>query len=425
MPEPILWLRIIPGRLRWRPTARLVLPLVITWLTACAHADPGPDRERFLAAEQALQQGRQVEFQALRAQLADYPLLPYLDYEALMLDLGNARRDDVLRFLQNYANTPLAWPLRAAWLNRLAQAQDWATYLTDYRPTSQVNLRCYYHRAQLAMGQTAQAWAGARELWLTGRSQPPSCDALFEAGRASGILGVDEVWQRIELAMTAGNLTLAEHLQGWLPANQRPLLSLWLKAVQEPKAFLLGPVPPDNPRLGLITSQAMRKAARVDPFWLYDHWAPITEKFALGTQREAELRAYLALMLAIDDHPATLTVMDALPPAQIDASVRGWRLRWALRRANWPLVLTAYQALSPQEQQDERWRYWQARALEASRSTGRGAADLCRTGPAAQLFRLSRGRPDQTALRLHASASASACRDRAGRACQTRLPASV
>lgn len=345
----------------------LVLPVLIASMATWAHAaDRASDRELFLAAEQALEQHHQEEFQSLRNELADYPLLPYLDYEALTLEIRSAKRESVLAFLQTYANMPLAWSLRSAWLNQLAQAQDWSTYLADYRATANVSLQCYYYRAQLATGQQSQAWAGARELWLTGRTQPAACDELFDAWRASGTFSMDDLWRRIELTMAAGNVELAQHLLPMLPTNQRPILNLWLKSLQDPKTFLLNPLPPDNPKLHLIATQAMRKAARLDPYWLYDHWAQIIEKFQLEAQTELDLRAYLAVMLAIDDHPATLSVIDALPPAQVDGAVRGWRLRWALHRANWPQVLAAYEALSPQERQDERWRYWQARALEAT-----------------------------------------------------------
>ena len=56
-------------------------------------------RSEFLAAEQALQRGKTKEFQRLKAQLRDYPLYPYLEYEALRKHLSPGKRGEVDRFL--------------------------------------------------------------------------------------------------------------------------------------------------------------------------------------------------------------------------------------------------------------------------------------------------------------------------------------
>lgn len=46
-------------------------------------------------------------------------------------------------------------------------------------------------------------------------------------------------------------------------------------------------------------------------------------------------------------------------------SQRGWALRAALREQDWQGVFDAFARLSPKQQSEDHWRYWQARALQA------------------------------------------------------------
>ena len=41
---------------------------------------------------------------------------------------------------------------------------------------------------------TEEAWQGAKELWLTGKSQPNACDKLFGVWRASGTQDRWRIW---------------------------------------------------------------------------------------------------------------------------------------------------------------------------------------------------------------------------------------
>ncbi len=57
-------------------------------------------------------------------------------------------------------------------------------------------------------------WQGAKELWLTGKSQPNACDKLFSVWRASGKQDPLAYLERIRLAMKAGNTGTVTVLAG-------------------------------------------------------------------------------------------------------------------------------------------------------------------------------------------------------------------
>ena len=110
-------------------------------------------RATFVKAEAALNRGAVGEFNRLRSGIRDYPLYPYLDYEALSRRLDQASKGDVQQFLTRYGTTPLAPRLRANWLNQLARQRRWSDYLRFYQPTKNIGRRCHYLHALIATGK--------------------------------------------------------------------------------------------------------------------------------------------------------------------------------------------------------------------------------------------------------------------------------
>ncbi|MBT8428870.1 MAG: lytic murein transglycosylase, partial [Gammaproteobacteria bacterium] len=97
-----------------------------------------------MKAEAALKRGSMVEFDRLRRSIRDYPLYPYLEYQALLQRLDRASNEDVQRFLSRYGATPLASRLRANWLEQIAGQKRWSDYLSFYRPTGNISRRCHH-----------------------------------------------------------------------------------------------------------------------------------------------------------------------------------------------------------------------------------------------------------------------------------------
>jgi len=66
-------------------------------------ADPAAQRQRFPLVWEAAQHGPDAAWRALAAGLESYPLYPYLEFAALKQRIGDAKREDVDKFLA-------AWP---------------------------------------------------------------------------------------------------------------------------------------------------------------------------------------------------------------------------------------------------------------------------------------------------------------------------
>ncbi len=93
----------------------------------------------------------------------------------------------VKNFIDANPTLPQRVPLRSRFVNELARRSDWRGLLafSPDKPTS-TEAQCNYYYAKLSVGQSQEAWSGAKDLWLTGKNQPGACEPLFSAWRDSG-----------------------------------------------------------------------------------------------------------------------------------------------------------------------------------------------------------------------------------------------
>lgn len=352
--------------LRPRP-AWLWLALLLPLLAAAAPDPYETQRRLFVSAEAALKLGDRSLYQRLRRGLADYPLYPYLVYGDLSGRLAQAPAAEVREFLDSYADTPLAPRLRRTWLKRLAAQERWEDYLRDFRDLRDAALECWRRQALLARGDTRAALDGIEAIWLHGRSRPDACDPLFARWRDGGGITRERVWRRFALAMDAGERGLARYLAGLLPAAERRLAELWLEVDKQPALVLVAErFDRADPRSAEILLHGLKRWSRADSVAAAAALDRVKSRHALPRDGLLDLERRLALYVASRGDPSAAGRLAALPEAVVDAEVREWRVRVALQRRDWARTLHWLDRLDPEQQQADQWRYWRARALEAS-----------------------------------------------------------
>ena len=200
-------------RVVWRLLAASVCVMAVS---QAVHADSlDEQRNRYAQIKQAWDNKQMDTVQALMPTLKDYPLYPYLEYRQITDDLMNQPTVTVNNFIQANPTLPPARNLQSRFVNELARREDWRGLLafSPEKPNA-TEAQCNYYYAKWATGQQEEAWAGAKELWLTGKNQPNACDSLFSAWRASGKQDPLSYLERIRLAMKAGNTRLVTTLAG-------------------------------------------------------------------------------------------------------------------------------------------------------------------------------------------------------------------
>ncbi len=343
--------------------------LLLAGAVAAAGATPPPrtdlaaQRGGFTRALETAESRPLAEFPAAARTYAQHPLAPYLDYAALRRQLDRADAKTIKAFLDAHPDLPVSTALRDQALRALARREDWAGFRTLYTASADAELRC----AELLSRRSASpdaAWTDAGlALWLTGRSQPARCDAVFDVLRQRGLLTAERTLERIALAATEHNLGLMRHLARRLPAAQAERVTGYAD-------YLAAPAPsrtagwPDDPLSRRIALLGVTRVAKGDPGAAEALFAALSVRLGFDAAQRGEALNQIALWSAASYLPDSVRRFDAVPAEAWDARLHEWRFREALARGDEPAALAAI-ALMPQAQRSEtRWRYFEARLRE-------------------------------------------------------------
>jgi soluble lytic murein transglycosylase len=342
-----------------------IAALLASTSAAATAASTAQQRQRFLEARSALEQGDSARFAKLTAQLSDYPLYPYLVYWQ-MERMDNLDRQRTYTFLSTYGDAPFVTPLREQWLGQLASQERWDQYLTDYRPSRRSELRCHYHYAQLQGGNEAAAWAGARDLWLSPERQDNACNRLFEAWQKSGELTSALRRQRLDLALQAGNMEFATQLATSFSEEERARVALWRQIHKRPSTLIeTRSLQKDNDDNRELIVYGLKRLTRSDARKAAQLWREFESRYRFTEMQRTELLNTLVVRLALDGDASALDWFAQIPAEAQQSESRQWAVRVALRHQRWNDALALLRSLPANERRDEEWQYWMARSLES------------------------------------------------------------
>lgn len=348
----------------------LSLTLLMLPLQQLAAATSGinlnQQRILFQTARDALKNGRHEQYQKLAQQLQEYPLYPYLEYWRITQNLPKADSATVEQFLTQYADTPLANRLRLNWLEQLAKEEQWPQFITFYTPGNSAEQECYYRRALYKTGDKQAAFKGLDKLWLTADALPRVCDPLFSAWREAGVLSEELVWRRVELLMQEGDVYEAHALESYLSKEQRNWAELWREVHLHPETMLTDQRLKENTPINrTILAHGVRRLARLNPLMAAEAWNKLIMEYGFSEEEFNRTETQIALALARTKAPEAMKWLTSLT-TQENPAVREWRVLTAINQGKWDEALLWMNQLTAEEQRNERWQYWRARAFEAT-----------------------------------------------------------
>lgn len=326
-------------------------------------------RALFRAADKALTLGDLASYNALRADLARYPLLPYLEYKALVQRLEQTSDQEIETFLLRFSDTPLSERLRYQWLKRAAKRGDDATLIRFYRGTEDLDLECQVRASLLRAANTEKAIADFAQTWTIGSALPSSCDPVISYWQQQNLLTPELVWQRIRIATRASNSRLVSELVKLLPATAKPAALLYPRVHANP-----GLISDENlfsvsdPKYREIALYGLQRLAYRDLTAALSLWNALEQRFQFSPSERAQTQILMGILLAQDQREEALPWLMNVNADQETPRVREWRVRSAIFNQNWPLVLVSIGWLDEKQQAETRWRYWYARAIEKTGS---------------------------------------------------------
>lgn len=319
----------------------------------------------FLAAHDAFRAGDAVKLERFSQRLINTPLKVYVDYYQLRLDLENADMEAVKDFLSRPEDTPIIDRLRGEWLRLLGKKQQWDLFDEEYPRLldEDTELACYALQSRLR-DQEQAALGESRTLWFNGKSQPDSCGPPFEAALEAGVIGERDVWQRLRLALEAGNVSLAKQLAEKLRGNYAVSPAALGSAAADADRYL-EKLALNNAGKGqrMVALFALHRLAKQSPELSVARWKKIAAHFTKAEQHY--FYGWLAYEAARKLDDRALQWFKAAANTPLNERQSAWRVRAALRAQDWPEVLAGINAMSEQQQSETAWQYWKARALQA------------------------------------------------------------
>ena len=318
----------------------------------------------FLAAHDAFRAGNATRLEQFAQRLNKTPLEVYARYYRLRLGLENAGVKEVKDFLSRPEDTPMIDRLRGEWLKLLGKKQQWDLFDAEYPRlvNEDTELTCYALQSRLR-NQEQVALRETRGLWFSGKGQPESCGAPFEAAISAGIISEQDIWQRLRLTLETGNVSLAMQLAERLTGNYAvPPAALKSAAADADRYLEKLTLNKTNEGQRAVALFALQRLAKQSPELAATRWSSIAAHFPEAEQHY--FHGWLAYEAARKLDGRALQWFKAAANAPLNEQQSAWRVRAALRAQDWPEVLASINAMG-ERQRDTAWQYWKARALQA------------------------------------------------------------
>ncbi len=323
------------------------------------------ERLYYLEAQKALDKKQLTRYEQILPRLKNYPLLPYLEYQAISETLASRPTKKVTQFFERYPNSFLSERLRHRWLRTLASQARWTEYQQFYDPNlDDAELACLNLRARLETGDKA-ALTAVEPLWDIEKPQSKACDPVFAEWAQAGLLTPAILWSRYTKTVQADEVNLANTLaQQMLPAQQAKALQ-YQNIANTPRLILqteLFDAQSTESRASIALG--LQRFGQSDAVGADELWKNFEKKGSFTEDEKIHIHYVLALQLLRQDQDTRAEQLVTAVPNLSHADLLEALIREALRKQDWEKSYRWISRLPSDVQKSERWSYWQARIME-------------------------------------------------------------
>lgn len=348
-----------------------------------------------IAAQDAYRRGDapRVAAAAREVTALGHPLAPWVQYWEFAPRLSRATPAEVDAFLARWSGSYVEQRVRTDWLRQLGLRRDWTAFRQHYaklRSQDDREVACYAIVIEHLDGKAVAD--RARQAWLAQRDADDGCAYMARTLHGAGVFGPRDVWQKVRLSTEQSRYSAARAaltLTGPVPAGASNWWSQPEKTLARAPATRQADAYDALALARLAAANPARAAQRLEGGWSSRlpgdwtawTWAQVGRHAAIKLQPDAIAHYRKAEAAALRGGGRLQVGDDAL----------AWQVRAALRSqpTDWRLVRAAIDGMTAEEQKDEAWTYWGARADAAVAASGSGG-DAARAGSRATLESLAR-----------------------------------
>ena len=321
--------------------------------------------------------------------IAGHPLEPLAAYWTLKSRLEEATAVEVQAFFKRYSGSYYEDRLRNDWMLLLGKRQDWVALQAAHRAfrmNDDRDITCYEWQAQLALGQAAAPSASPLittktlvAFWQQQTGRDEACLGAVTQLLRLGLISPEVVWTRArDAAMRADKEAFIDAV-ALVEPGQRVLAT---QLYNDPQAFLNTRKAQPKKAAGNWLSVALIRLTMRDYDAVMDvlaFWLPY-----LNADQQTWVNATVATREAMRLDNSAHTRFATTRNDQLSDTQLEWKVRAALRAADWDSVLQTTRDMPLTVAQQPAWVYWRARALT---SVHDGLRNERNTGLATQLLK--------------------------------------
>ena len=300
------------------------------------------------------------------------PLAPYPQYWWLSTSLslaasfGVANASEIRAFLSANPNSVVAEGLRREWLKTLGKSDEWTLFSAEIPLLNSDDTEITCHNWRYRLGRNERdTLTEAKAFWNTARPAPDACDEVFARLAAEKMLLAADTWARVRTLLENNQLTEARKSAAMVPGIPANFERFTAEVGQNPAQYLqrekLQPTSRSSVELFLF---AVTRLARNDA----ERAASLLD--AQGKKLAANDFAYawaqVGLYGAMQHNQDALAWFGKAESQPLNDIQAAWKARAALRAGDWANVRAAINAMSDAERRESAWRYWLARASQAT-----------------------------------------------------------
>lgn len=354
----------------WLVSIAVLFPMA-TAIHAAVPEEYVDERNQFIEAHSAFEKGKTEQFKKLRGELGnDYPIAYYLDYLDLRktfsdLTPSQSHLNLLHQFERDTKDENLTRKLTRQLQTRAAVTKQWPIFrkLNTYEMAA--NMPCSTLQEQASAGKLKTLNKAALALWVQPKKHAKACGALLDKLESRQTPPIKAIWQRIYESMDAAKPKYAESVLHYLSRADQKLVRGWLKARKAPEAYLKsGALKKDSSFNRRAIVDLVLLWSKEDPVAAMDYWLKTHEKYRFYNDRYYDTHRLLAMRGAYRRLPESYQWLNSVPGRDDDLELKEWRIRAALYEQDWVNVLRSLKRLPVEEQEEDHWAYWEARALE-------------------------------------------------------------
>ena len=345
-------------------TIKLLLIIISLMLLTTSEAKENDlQRSKYVKALKYYKNKNYKKYRSIKKELKSYPLYAELEYK----DLHKKKSiddDKVIKFIKKYKKSYISEKAYINLIYRLSSRSKFKKLIANYKDIGSTDLQCLYIRAKIKKNYISDIEDEIIPIWLSGVSQPKSCDYSFRWLYNNKKLTDELVWQRIKIALDTNNYYLARYLIRFISNKNKIWANQLLKVYRNPKKNIVSKIyTKDNRYRETIFSYGIDKIAKKNYLSAKKYLLKLKSLYNLSENFYNKKITDIFIIGMQKNQRNIFNDKDILFLKYKNTEFILAYANYAIYNSNWTQLVESINKLPKSLSSSEKWVYWRGKAL--------------------------------------------------------------